>query len=580
MDIVLWEKSLDPVERKALYLEKYGTATEVPKPRAKCPECGEEIYLKWGPVIVEPYWSHNRSDERCKWLYSPETKLHAEAKRVICNALNSNQTISVYTKCKICNEESESTLPVGIKYEMEVRQDGESRCVWDVAGVDSEDFILMGIEVRNTHATNKLRARAGVWWAEFLATEIMDTKDWKLTNVRRDQVCQDPNECTAKNKTRLEAESAKLEEEKKKRDARRLELLRKEEERAAAVKVRLDAEKAAREKKRLELEDRKKKRDELATRLGYIVNGSFTDMVDMSREEIREEVEKFSGCMCCFEEKDLSHMPYCWDCRTEIIERDFKIIKDLGRETGIFLKEKWTLEFDSRVILSDARWKNFRETSKCASCHRRTRSDGGYKRFPYCAKCVSKFETEQKTSTHSLLVGLQSNEKKHTPTVSREANAPHNHAESAVSTFMYSGIIYAPIDSRQTVSEKDDVYLKKRLQESEDQDRLKKIAKPTEKNDVPSKKRPQESEDRERRKKSVNPTEPEARTIEDFLAQFDGNRDYGPYLGISRMTRWKRAQKFGDNPPQEVMDILTDDLEKNKPPKYQYPVVPGANKNL
>lgn len=93
------------------------------------------------------------------------------------------------------------------------------------------------------------------------------------------------------------------------------------------------------------------------------------------------------------------------------------------------------------------------------------------------------------------------------------------------------------------------------------------------------KKRLNQKEEEKKTKKST-PAEPEARTIEDFLARFDGNRDYGPYLGISRMTRWNRAQKFGDNPPQEVMDILKDDLEKNKPPKYQYPVVPGANKNL
>lgn len=43
---------------------------------------------------------------------------------------------------------------------------------------------------------------------------------------------------------------------------------------------------------------------------------------------------------------------------------------------------------------------------------------------------------------------------------------------------------------------------------------------------------------------------------EAIVKYFDGMRQYGPRLGISRIARWRRAEKFGDDPPQAVLDIL------------------------
>ena len=56
-----------------------------------------------------------------------------------------------------------------------------------------------------------------------------------------------------------------------------------------------------------------------------------------------------------------------------------------------------------------------------------------------------------------------------------------------------------------------------------------------------------------------------------LLAQFDGERDFGPCSGITRMERWDRADKYGCNPPPRVRDILVLDLADNKPPRYQMP---------
>jgi hypothetical protein len=59
--------------------------------------------------------------------------------------------------------------------------------------------------------------------------------------------------------------------------------------------------------------------------------------------------------------------------------------------------------------------------------------------------------------------------------------------------------------------------------------------------------------------------------IDQLLAQFDGAREFGPCLDITRMERWDRADKYGCNPPLRVRDILVRDLADNKPPRYQMP---------
>ncbi|XP_030534962.1 uncharacterized protein LOC115744028 [Rhodamnia argentea] len=43
---------------------------------------------------------------------------------------------------------------------------------------------------------------------------------------------------------------------------------------------------------------------------------------------------------------------------------------------------------------------------------------------------------------------------------------------------------------------------------------------------------------------------------EEVLRQFDMNMAYGPCLGMTRLSRWERAQKLGLNPPNEVEILL------------------------
>ncbi|KAF7523763.1 hypothetical protein G7054_g11657 [Neopestalotiopsis clavispora] len=49
---------------------------------------------------------------------------------------------------------------------------------------------------------------------------------------------------------------------------------------------------------------------------------------------------------------------------------------------------------------------------------------------------------------------------------------------------------------------------------------------------------------------------------EKVLRYFDVSSQYGPCVGISRMKRWKRADKLGLNPPAEVLAVLMKEEEK------------------
>lgn len=62
----------------------------------------------------------------------------------------------------------------------------------------------------------------------------------------------------------------------------------------------------------------------------------------------------------------------------------------------------------------------------------------------------------------------------------------------------------------------------------------------------------------------------ELTTVDKLLRQFDLNSTYGPCAGISRLERWKRADKLGKNPPGEVLDILDSPIGDFDQYKYSF----------
>lgn len=55
---------------------------------------------------------------------------------------------------------------------------------------------------------------------------------------------------------------------------------------------------------------------------------------------------------------------------------------------------------------------------------------------------------------------------------------------------------------------------------------------------------------------SVDVSTLSADQIEDILRLFDLNPAYGPFVGIDRLFRWQRAEKWGLQPPTIIREII------------------------
>ncbi|XAO27001.1 hypothetical protein I312_105842 [Cryptococcus bacillisporus CA1280] len=62
--------------------------------------------------------------------------------------------------------------------------------------------------------------------------------------------------------------------------------------------------------------------------------------------------------------------------------------------------------------------------------------------------------------------------------------------------------------------------------------------------------------------------------VHHILRVFDMTAKYGPCVGISRLDRWKRAQKLGLEPPEEICMILTTQ-QGQEDPSYRENVLNG-----
>ncbi len=51
--------------------------------------------------------------------------------------------------------------------------------------------------------------------------------------------------------------------------------------------------------------------------------------------------------------------------------------------------------------------------------------------------------------------------------------------------------------------------------------------------------------------------------ITDAIRAFDRDRQYGPFVDLSRSARWYRAQRFDMNPPMAILKILQKYPELN-----------------
>lgn len=62
----------------------------------------------------------------------------------------------------------------------------------------------------------------------------------------------------------------------------------------------------------------------------------------------------------------------------------------------------------------------------------------------------------------------------------------------------------------------------------------------------------------------------ELSVLDKLLRQFDLNTSYGPCAGVSRLDRWNRAKRLGQEPPEEVRDILVSPIGGLDQYKHSY----------
>ncbi|KAK3698001.1 hypothetical protein QZH41_014377, partial [Actinostola sp. cb2023] len=67
------------------------------------------------------------------------------------------------------------------------------------------------------------------------------------------------------------------------------------------------------------------------------------------------------------------------------------------------------------------------------------------------------------------------------------------------------------------------------------------------------------TQDKEQKIADVPQQERQEKNLQ-LLKEFDMTLEYGPCIGITRMERWERADKFGLHPPQIVKDIISKKL--------------------
>lgn len=49
-----------------------------------------------------------------------------------------------------------------------------------------------------------------------------------------------------------------------------------------------------------------------------------------------------------------------------------------------------------------------------------------------------------------------------------------------------------------------------------------------------------------------------------LLTQFDANNKFGPAIGIPRLSRWRRAEALGLQPPADILALLEAHAEEER----------------
>lgn len=162
-----------------------------PRPQAACPDCGTAMILCWGS-LRKPYWRHAPNAER-SCSSNGESLTHKLAKTYLTNYLNEGGIIQSRHICQRtgvkCNTiwsdiviSLQSTGIVKFVEEFPLSyydtKGDVQYIIYDIAGLNHDDQIVVGIEIRHTHTTNrKPEGRDIIPWLEVSAQEVLEMLD-------------------------------------------------------------------------------------------------------------------------------------------------------------------------------------------------------------------------------------------------------------------------------------------------------------------------------------------------------------------------------------------------------------------
>ena len=138
-----------------------------------CHNCDKTVELRWSKN-GKPYWRH-LVDEDCVSI-SNESITHRYAKEDLVRRINNCEDIKIVTNCQRCGAKFEETIPEDTEkavVEHRYNNINGEKAIFDIACLNKEGQIVLGIEIFYKHETNNKMARQGIKWVEVMAVDVL-----------------------------------------------------------------------------------------------------------------------------------------------------------------------------------------------------------------------------------------------------------------------------------------------------------------------------------------------------------------------------------------------------------------------
>lgn len=158
-----------------------------------CHSCNKTVELRWSKN-GKPYWKH-LIDEDCIPNFN-ESITHRYAKEELARKINDSEDVRFITSCQRCGFKYEETIPkdtVEVVTEYKYNNPNGEKAIFDIACIDKDSKIVLGIEIFYKHETNNLMARKGVKWVEVMAVDvlkILNQRSFTLNNNQKIPKCE------------------------------------------------------------------------------------------------------------------------------------------------------------------------------------------------------------------------------------------------------------------------------------------------------------------------------------------------------------------------------------------------------